>query len=50
MLWVTMLSGVATGGAARPGCYSLGVDIQTMDQYLQNDTNGTQLSLLVFEI
>ena len=29
------------GGAARPGCHSLGGDTQSMDQYLQNDTNGT---------
>ena len=36
-------SGVAMGGgegAARPGCYSLGGDTESMDQYLRNDTNG----------
>ena len=46
-------SGVPTGGAggaARPGCHSLRGDTQSMDQYLRNDTNGTQLSLLVFEL
>ena len=37
-------------GAARPGCHSLGGDTQALHQHLQNDTNRTQLSLLVFEI
>ena len=38
----TEYSGVPTGagGAARPGCHSLGGDTQSMDQYLRNDTNG----------
>ena len=38
------------GGTARPGCHSLGGDTQSMDQHLRNDTNGTKLSLLGFEI
>ena len=38
------------GGAARPGCHSLGGDTQSMHRYLRNDTIGTQLPLLVFEI
>ena len=29
---------------------ALGGDTQSLHQYLRNDTNGTQLSLLVFEI